>query len=95
MHTDLKRRIDKLEQKLKQGSTQVCQTNLRGLARKMGGDEQAFLRAVQGYEWQLGRELVGDGITWPGFQLLYKLLYSSRDGSPTQCQPPGAGEEGA
>jgi hypothetical protein len=69
MRKDLMRRLEKLEQGRLQRSQ--FQAKLRACARGWGVGEEAFLRAAQGHEQDLRRELRDDGlITWETFQLL-------------------------
>lgn len=80
MSKDLKRRIEKLE---RQVGVAGLETKLRALARRLGGNEEAYLLAVRGYERQLGQALGEDGtITWEGFLLLRDLVPPSRHASP-------------
>jgi hypothetical protein len=62
MSKDLMRRIEKLERPL---GGAACETKLRRLVRRWGGNEQAYLRAVRGPERELGPALGEDGtIPW-------------------------------
>ncbi|MFZ0937772.1 MAG: hypothetical protein WB579_16030 [Bryobacteraceae bacterium] len=87
MSKDLRRRIEKLERPV---GVAGLETKLRAVVRWWGGDEEAHLRALRGYERELGQAL-GEGhtITWEGLQLLGDLLDPSRHASPT------AGRKGA
>ena len=80
MSKDLKRRIERLE---RQVGVSELETKLRALVHWWGGDEEAHLRALRGYERELG-EALGEGhtITWTGLQLLRDLLDPSRRASP-------------
>jgi hypothetical protein len=89
MNKDLTRRIEKLERQL---GVAECETKLRGLVRRLGGNEhneQAYLRAVRGHERELGPALGEDGsITWEGFLRLRQLLPPSSPASPPESGEP-------
>jgi len=92
MSKDLKRRIEKLEQ---QGGVSGFETKLRSLARWLGGNEEAYLRAARGYEQKLGPALGEDGtITWEGFLLLRDLLHPSLHDSRQTRRKGAAAEPG-
>src|ERR1035441_7694293 len=63
--------------------------SMRAVVRWWGGDEEAHLRALRGYERKLGQALrEGHTITWTGLQLLRDLLDPSRHASaetPPKC----------
>jgi hypothetical protein len=72
MREDLMRRLEKLEQGGLQ--TSQFQAKLRIWARGWGVGEEAFLRAAQGHEQDLRRELRDDrSVTWATFLLLHDI----------------------
>ena len=84
MNKALKQRIEKLE---RQFGIAGFETKLRALARGLGGNEEAYLRAARGHQRQLGQALGEDGtITWEGLLLLIDLLESSHPSSPTPAK---------